>query len=137
SGDLIDLIEKYYSSRLHSLDGRSSYLIHVNEPLFFFLHEVLHRLIDAKFSTLRTSLKEIAQHVFHVDAHLFDTLWSGKFDDGEILFPHLKLNQTIVQLSAPKLRPELFTRTVKLFVSGTCVWFDGLLGRRVEIVKAR
>ena len=57
-----------------ALDRRARDLIHVDEALFFFLHQVLHRLVNAHLASLGAALKEIAQHVFHVDAHLFDAL---------------------------------------------------------------
>ena len=114
---------------LDALDRRARHLVHVDQALFLFLHQVLHRLVDAHLASLRASLKQIAQHVFHVDAHLFDALWTGQLDHREILFPHFELNQTIVELAAAQLRAQLFARTLKLLAIGNvpcCVRFGSV-----------
>jgi len=61
-------------------------------------------------------LKEIAQHVLHVDAHLFDTLWTSKFNHRKILFSYFELNQAIIEFTASKLCSEFVSGSVKLFV---------------------
>ncbi len=117
SGNLVDLVEEDHAGVLNSLNRSARNLVHVDQALFFFLHQVLHRLVDAHLASLRASLKEIAQHVFHVDAHLFDALWTSQFDHRKILFAHFDLNQTIVELAAAKLRAKFFARSLKLFVA--------------------
>ena len=70
------------------------------ETLFLFLHEVLHRLIHTHFASLRATLEQVAQHVFHVDAHLFHALWTSKLDHRKIFLSDFELNEAIVELAA-------------------------------------
>ena len=116
-GNLVDLVEKDDARILNSLDRRARHLVHVDEALFLFLHQVLHRLVDAHLASLRATLKQIAQHVFHVDAHLFDALWTSQLDHGKILFSDFELNQTIVELAAAQLRAQLLACSLKLLVA--------------------
>src|SRR4029079_8997914 len=115
-GNLVDLVEKDYAGVLNALNRRSCHLVHVDETLFLFLHQVLHRLIDAHLASLCTTLKQIAQHVFHVDAHLFDALWTSQLDHWKIFLSLLEFDEAIVELAAAQLRAQLFTRFLKLFV---------------------
>src|SRR5581483_127653 len=61
-----------------------------------FSHQVFHRFIDAHFAPLAAPLKQIAEHVLHVNAHLFDAHWPGKFNRRKVLFAHFHLDQTVV-----------------------------------------
>jgi len=81
------------------LKGSSRHLIHVDEALLFFLHQILHRLINAHLPSLRAALKHIAQHVFHVDAHLFDALWPGQLNYRKALFAHVDLDDAIIKFA--------------------------------------
>ena len=95
---------------LDALDRGARNLVHVDQALFFLLHQILHRLVDAHLSLLGAALKEIAQHVFHVDAHLFDALRAGQFDHRKILFADFDFDQAIIELAAAQLRAQLFAR---------------------------
>ena len=45
------------------------------------------------------SLKEIAQHILHVYAHLFDAHRSRELDGRVVLLAHLHLDQSIIELA--------------------------------------
>src|SRR5689334_23263144 len=115
--NLVDLVKKNNARVLDSLNRRARHLVHVDETFFLFLHQVFHRFVDAHLATLRTTLKEIAQHVFHVDAHLLDSLWPSQLDDGKIFLSDFELDETVVELAAAQLRAQLFARALKLFVT--------------------
>src|ERR1044072_2198083 len=51
--NLVDLVEEDDAGALDTLDRRPCNLVHVDETLFLFLHQVLHRLIDAHLASLR------------------------------------------------------------------------------------
>ena len=62
-------------------------------------------------------MKEIAKHILHVNAHLFDAHRSRKFNRGKTLFAHFDFDQTIVEFARTKLRAQLLPRARKVFVS--------------------
>src|SRR5215213_9662415 len=140
SRNLVDLVEEDDSRVLNAFDRCTRNLVHVDETLFLFLHQVLHRLIDPHFASLRATLKQVSQHVFHVDAHLFDALWTSKLDHGKVFLSDFQLNEPIVELAAAQLRAQLFACSLKLFVTRGTVEFGGLFFLTrvgVEIVKTR
>src|SRR5215212_10368134 len=100
SGNLVDLVEKNYSRTLNSLDGRTCDLLHIDEALFFFLHQIFHRLVHAQLASFRASLKQVTQHVFHVDAHLFDALRASQLYHWKVFLSDFELNQTVIELAA-------------------------------------
>src|SRR5215212_3958111 len=140
SRNLVDLVEKDDSRILNAFDRCTRNLVHVDETLFLFLHQVLHRLIDAHFASLRATLKQVAQHVFHVDANLFDALWTSELDHRKVFLSHFQLDEPIVELAAAQLRAELFACSLKLFVTSGSVELGRLFFLTrvgVEIVKTR
>src|SRR6266498_4508398 len=141
SGNLVNLIEKDHSGRLHALNRRSCDLVHIDKALFFFLHEVFGSFVHAHLSSLDTALKEIAEHVFHVNAHLFDALWSRELDDRKILLAYFNLNQTIVEFSTAKLGTKLLASPLKLIISSSslnlCRITHFIGGSGIEIIEPR
>ena len=53
SGDLVDLVQEDDAAALHALERDARHLVHVDELLLFFLHQVLHRLGDAHLALAR------------------------------------------------------------------------------------
>ena len=92
SGNFIDFVKKDDSGSFDAFNRRSGHLIHVYKALLFLLHQILHRFINAHFSALHTPLEQIAEHIFHVDAHLFDPLGPGEFDYWKVLLAHFNLD---------------------------------------------
>src|SRR6476659_7506775 len=111
------LVQEDNAGVFNALNRGSRDLVHVDETFFLFLHQVLHRFVHAHLPSLRTPLEHIAQHVFHVDAHLFNTLWTSEFNYRETLLAYFELNQTVVELAAAKLRTQLFSRLLKLLIA--------------------
>src|SRR2546423_7424702 len=70
------------------------------------------------------SLEEIAQHIFHVDAHLFDTHRPGELDGRVVLLTHLHLNQTVIELARAELCPKFLARASKVFVFRLFIWYE-------------
>src|SRR6266404_4243160 len=64
AGNLIDLVEKDYAGRFDALQRCARHRVHVDEPLFLFLHQIIHRFVDAHLAPLAAPLKKIAEHVF-------------------------------------------------------------------------
>src|ERR1044072_933118 len=109
SGNLVDFIQKDDARGFNAFKRRARDGVHVDEPLFLFLHQVFHGLIDTHLATLASALKKIAEHVLHVDAHFLDAHGSGQFDGWVVLFAHLEFNQPVVELAGAKLRAQLFS----------------------------
>src|SRR5213593_3874400 len=99
TGDFVDLIEENDARVLDPLDCSARNLIHVNESLFLFLHHVFDGFINTHLAPLCSTLKEIAQHVLHVDAHLFHTLRTSQLDYWKVFLSNFEFNQAVVQFS--------------------------------------
>ena len=80
AGDLVDLVQEDDAARLHALQRDARHLVHVDELLLFFLHQVIERFGHAHFALARLLAEEAGQHVLEVDAHLFDAGVGGDFE---------------------------------------------------------
>src|SRR4029079_2665467 len=80
---------------------------------------MLNRVVDAHLALLGAPLEEIAQHVFHIYAHLFHALRPGELDDRKILFADFDFDLSTVELATAKLRAKFFSRALRLVVSGS------------------
>ena len=124
SGNLIYLVEEDDAGRLDPLGRGPRNGVHVDEPFLLFRHEIFHRLIDAHLAALGAALKEIAQHVLHVDTHLFDAHRAGELDSREVLLADFHLDQAIIQLARSQLGAQLLARARKVLVLRFVVGYE-------------
>ena len=71
AGDLVDLVQKDDAAALHALQRDARHLVHVDQLLLFFLHQVLERLGHAHLALARALAEQAGQHVLEIDVHLF------------------------------------------------------------------
>src|SRR6266540_6261830 len=116
--NFIDLIQKNNAGNFYAFDRGTRYLIHVNQPFLFLLHQVLHCLIHSHLSLFGAALEEISQHVLHVDTHLFDTLWPRQLNHREVFFANLDFDQAAIKFSAAQLCAKFFSSALKLILRG-------------------
>src|SRR6201999_2407831 len=55
SGDLVDFIEEDNAVRFDAVEGNARHLVHVDELLLFFLHQIIHRVGHAHIPLLRSA----------------------------------------------------------------------------------
>src|SRR5947209_2222297 len=126
--DLVQLVEKDYAVGLDAFQGGARDRVHVDEPLLLLLYDVLQGLVDAHALALGSALKEVAEHVLHVDAHHLDALRPGDLYGGKTLLAHLHLDGACVELTFAQLSAKLLARLLELFVA---------VGRRGRRIRAR
>ena len=105
--DLVDLIEKHDAGLLHAFDGRPRDLLHVDEPLLFFLDQVFESLADLHFALLRALAKEAGQHVFEVDVHLLRALIRDDLELRHVAVAGFEFDDAVIELALAKLRAQL------------------------------
>ena len=72
--NLVNLIQENDSRILHPVNRDSRYLVHVNQPLLFFLNQIFERLVHLHLPLFGALPEDIRQHVLDVDIHLLHTL---------------------------------------------------------------
>src|ERR1700689_2991300 len=106
--NLVNLIEENDAGIFDPVNGDAGDLIHVYQPLLFFLDQILEGLIDLHFALLGALAEDVGQHVFDVDVHLLDALIGDDFERGEIAFADVNLNRAVVEFAFAQLLAQLF-----------------------------
>ncbi len=60
AGDLVDLVEEDDAAALHALDGDAGDLVHVDQLLLFFLHQIVESLAHAHLALARAAAEQAA-----------------------------------------------------------------------------
>ena len=113
-GDLIDLVQEDDAAGLHSLQRHARHLVHVDELLLFFLHQVIGRFRHPHLAAARLAAEEIGEHVLQIDAHLFDARVGGDFEVGAAVF-HFQFHDALVELALAQPLAQFLARTVDAF----------------------
>ena len=95
ASDFVNLVEKNDAACLHTLERNPGYLIHIDQLLLFFLHQVIEGFTYAHIPAPAALPEDIGQHVFEIDAHLLDTAGGCDLKRGPALF-HFKLDNAVV-----------------------------------------
>ena len=66
--------------RLHAIDGNARHLIHVDELLLFFLHQIVQRFGDAHLAFAGAARRTDRAEVLHIDVHFLDAGVGGDFE---------------------------------------------------------
>ena len=108
--NLVDLIQENNARVLDAIDRRPRHLVHVDQPLLFFLNQIFKCLVHLHLSFLGSRAKDVRQHVLDVDIHLLNTLVRHNFKGWKISLPHIDLNLPLVKLAFTQLLPQFFPR---------------------------
>ena len=114
------------SARFHALQRHARHLVHVDELLLLFLHQVIQRLGDAHAPLAAALAEKTGQHIFQIDAHLFDAAVGGDFDRRPALFD-FDLHHALVEFAVAQALAQLFT--------GALGGFAGLRLRRHQQIE--
>ncbi len=74
AGDLVDFVEEDDAGVLHALDRDARHLVHVDQPLLFFLDQVVEGFAHLHLPLLGALAEDVGKHVLDVDVHLLDAL---------------------------------------------------------------
>src|SRR5258706_3075633 len=99
SGDLVDLIQKDDAALLHTLYGYARDLVHIYEPLLFFLDQILERLRDFHLALLSALAKQVREHVLKVDIHLLDALIGDDLKVRHAALAYFEFHVAVIQLA--------------------------------------
>ncbi len=113
--NLVDLIQKHNPRILHPVNRRPRHMIHIDQPLFFFLNQIFERLVHLHLPLLRPRSKNVRQHVLDVDVHLLNALVRHDFKRRKIPLPHINLHLTLVQFPLAQLLPQFLPRPRRRF----------------------
>src|SRR5437867_5394545 len=111
AGDLVDLIEKDDAAGLHALERDPYHLVHIDELLLLFLHQVIKRLGNTQLALPGTLAEEIGQQVLEVDVHLLDSRVGRDLERRPALF-HVDFDYALVELARLQTLAQLFPRAV-------------------------
>ncbi len=107
-GDLIDFIEEDDAGVFHAVDGHAGDLVHINQPLLFFLDQVLEGFVDLHLPFLGALAENVGQHVLDVDVHLLDALIRDDLEGREIAFADIDFHGALVELAFAQLLAKFF-----------------------------
>ncbi len=113
--NLVDLIQKHNPRVLHAVDRHARHLVHVDQPLFFFLNQVLKSFVHLHLPLLGARAEDAGQHVLDIDVHLLDALVRHNFKRWKIPLPHVNLNLPLVELALAQLLPQFLPRARRRF----------------------
>ena len=114
AGDLVDFIQKDDAARFHALKRGACHQLHVYQLLLFFLHQVIQRLGHPHFAPPGLGAEQVGQHIFQIDAHLFQAGVGGDLERRRAVFD-LQLHQALIQLAFPQALAEFFARALGAF----------------------
>ncbi len=117
AGDLVDLVQEDNARVLHPFDGQPRYLVHIDQPRLFLLHQVFKGLPDLHLALLGALAEQVGQHVLEVDIHLLDALVGDDLERRCTAFAHIDLYRALIQLAFAELLPQLFPGTVMAFLA--------------------
>ena len=103
SGNLVDFIQEDDAGVFHALDRDARDLVHIDQALLFFLDEILEGLTDLHLPFLGALAKDVGQHVFHVDVHLFHALVGDDLESGHRFFADFQLDDALVEFALAQL----------------------------------
>ena len=103
AGNLVDLVEEDDAGVFHALDRDARDLVHIDQALLFFLDEILEGLTDLHLPFLGALAKDVGQHVFHVDVHLFHALVGDDLESGHRFFADFQLDDALVEFALAQL----------------------------------
>ena len=104
-GDLVDLVEEDDAAGFHPFQGHARHLVHVDEFLFLFLHQVIQRFGHAHFAALALLAEDVGQHVLEVDAHFLDAGVGGDLERGRAVLD-VDLHDAFVEFAFPQALAE-------------------------------
>ena len=108
--NLVDLVQEDNARALHPFHCQPRYLIHVDQPAFFLLNQVLKSIRHLHLPLPRPLPKDVRQHVLQVDVHLLHALVGDDLERWRIPLPHIDLHHALVQLAFAELLPQLLPR---------------------------
>src|SRR5215472_11572736 len=111
AGDLVDLVEADDARLLHALDRDARDLVHIDQPLLFFLDQILEGLADLHLLLLGALAEDVGQHVLNVDVHFLDALISDDLESRCRPLADIELHDTLVELALAQLLAEFLART--------------------------
>ena len=103
--NLVDLIQKHDARILHAIDRHARHLIHIDQPLLFFLNQIFKGLIHLHLPLLGPRAEDVGQHILNIDVHLLDALVGHNFEGWEISLAHVDFDFALVQLAFAQLLP--------------------------------
>ena len=119
-GNFVDLVQKHDARVLDAIDCHARDLVHINEPLLFFLDQVFEGLIHLHFPFLGALAEDVRQHVFDVDVHLLHALVGDDFKGRKIPLAHFDFNHAVVELALTQLLAQFFASAVARITRGCC-----------------
>ena len=133
AGNFVDFVDEEDAHLLDAIDCDASDLVHIDQPVFLFLNEVVEGLGNGHLPFLLLLAEHAGKHVLHVDVHFLDALIRDDFEGGHRALAHFHLDEALIELPFAKLRAKFLASALHLFaaqrfVCGSGVGRDG--GRR-------
>jgi hypothetical protein len=97
--NFVDFVEEDDSGIFDPINGDARDLVHIDEPLLFFLDQVLKRLVHFHLPLFGALAEDVGQHVLDVDVHLLNALVGDDFERREITLTDVNLYGTLVELA--------------------------------------
>ncbi len=122
SGDLVDLVEEDDAGLFDALECVFGDLLHVDHFLGLFLGKDLACFGDFEFSSFGALGEEVAEHIFEVDAHFFESVGRKDFNGGALSFRDIDLDKLVFKSSIAEFASEFFAGGIVACISGVFVF---------------
>ena len=113
-------IEEDDSGGFDPVEGGAGDGVHIDEPFFLLLHQILQGLIDAHAAAFGAPLKRFPSIFFHSDAHLLEPWGPATSMVGKTFLANFEFDDTVIEFAGAQLRAQLFACALELIIaSGT------------------
>ena len=114
AGDFVDFVQKDDAVAFHALERDARHLIHVDQLLLFFLHQVFEGFGHAHFALARALPKQPGHDILEIDVHLFDVAVGGDLERRPAFFD-VDFHHAVVEFAGAQLLAQLLARALGAF----------------------